>query len=448
MWFPFNISIIQHAHLSETKEKILRNLFWSVLGKIVTLLGGLLVGIIVARYLGPEKYGLMNYVISIIAIFMIFAQFGFDLIEIREEARKPSMRDYVIGTVLCLRIAFAIITLAAIIIYVFLFEDDSYVRLLIMIYSISIILSAFNVARNHFTALVWNEYVVKTEILRTVIGISIKVILLLSDASLIWFISSLVFDSLLLASGYMVSYKKKIDSPCKWKFNPTIAKYLIQQSFPLLLSGAAIIIYERIDQVMIGNMLDKTSVGYYSVAVRFVEVLIFIPTIIAQTISPILAKNYQENKQLYKRNAEIFVNITTWISIGVAVLLSFIAFPIVLLTFGKLYLPAVPILSIMSFKVIGAAMAQTSGQLIIIERKQKWVSLRNILGCLICITLNFILIRKYGADGAAMVSIITIIVSGFIANFIITPYIHIFKMQVASIIYGWKDIIHIKQLFK
>ena len=445
------ICLIPHnkkLHLSETKEKIVRNLFWSVVGKIVTLLGSLFVGIIVARYLGPDKYGLMNYVLSVIAIFLVLAQFGFDLVEIREEARKPHLRDYIIGTFFCLRIVFAFITLGLIALYVFVYESDVYVRNLILIYALSVILSVFNVARNHFTALVWNEYVVKTEISRTVIGIIIKIGLLLLEAPLTWFIWALVFDVFLLASGYTLSYRKLIDSPLKWRFKGKIARYALKQSFPLLLSGAAIVIYQRIDQVMLGQMLDKSSVGYYSVAVRFVEVLIFIPTIISQTIGPILVKNYHEDKAIYKRNATIFMNITTWLSILPAALVSFLSFPIVYYTFGAQYLPAVSILAIMSFKVIGVSLSQSSGQLIIVEKKQKWVSIRNVFGCAVCVILNYLVIPRYEGIGAAVVSIITILSSGFIANLLIPSYRQIFKMQISSILLGWKDIVNIKQIMK
>ena len=52
--------IIGKLNLSPTKEKVVRNVVWAVTGKVVTLLGSLLVGILVARYLGPEQYGLMN----------------------------------------------------------------------------------------------------------------------------------------------------------------------------------------------------------------------------------------------------------------------------------------------------------------------------------------------------------------------------------------------------
>ena len=50
--------ILSKLGASETKIKVFRNLYWAVLGKVVTLLGGLFVGILVARYLGPEQYGL------------------------------------------------------------------------------------------------------------------------------------------------------------------------------------------------------------------------------------------------------------------------------------------------------------------------------------------------------------------------------------------------------
>ena len=74
--------IISRFNISATQQKVVKNLVWAVIGKIVTLLGSLLVGIFVARYLGPEQYGLMNYVISFVMLFQVLASFGMDNIEI------------------------------------------------------------------------------------------------------------------------------------------------------------------------------------------------------------------------------------------------------------------------------------------------------------------------------------------------------------------------------
>ena len=191
--------------ISDKKKKALKNIAWAICGKIFSLLSVLVVGIIVARYLGKEQYGVMNYVISIVAIFQVFADFGLDLIQIREESKNPHLRDKIVGTVFFLKLFFAVMTLLAIYITVTLFIQETSIQSYIMLYALSIILNTTWVSRNHFTSMVWNEYVVKTEISRNVIGIIIKVGMVLLHLPLFWFICSLLFDSFLLATGYIIS---------------------------------------------------------------------------------------------------------------------------------------------------------------------------------------------------------------------------------------------------
>jgi O-antigen/teichoic acid export membrane protein len=434
--------------ISEKKKKALKNIAWAICGKIFSLLSILVVGIIVARYLGKEQYGIMNYVISIVAIFQVFADFGLDFIQIREESKNPHLRDRIIGTVYGLKLFFAILTLLAIYITVSIFIDEVSIRSYIMLYALSIIMNTTWVSRNHFTSMVWNEYVVKTEILRNVIGMVIKVGLVLLHLPLIWFICSLLFDSFLLATGYLVSYTKKIDSIRKWSFDKTLAFYMIRQAFPLLLSSAAIIVYNKIDQVMIGDMIDKANLGIYSVAIRFTELLVFVPTIIAQTISPMLVEMHKTDAARYEECSRIFVNVTVSLCIILALMTSLLSYPIVYVTFGKAYIGAASVLSILAFKVIGDALSQTSGQLIIIEGQQKYAPIRNIIGCVACIILNLILIQRYGIHGAAYTALITIFISGTLANFLIPSYNGIFYKQLKALCVGWKDIIHIKTILR
>ena len=430
-------------NISEKKKKALKNIAWAICGKIFSLISVLVVGIIVARYLGKEQYGIMNYVISIVAIFQVFADFGLDLIQIREESKNPHLRDKIIGTVFFLKLIFAALTLLSIFITVCFFIQDSSIQGYIMLYALSIILNTTWVTRNHFTSIVWNEYVVKTEISRNIIGMLIKVGLVLLHLPLFWFICSLLFDSLLLATGYIISYIKKIDTIKKWSFDKSLAIYMIKQAFPLLLSGAAIIVYNRIDQVMIGDMIDKSHLGVYSVAIRFTELLVFVPTIIAQTISPMLVEKRKEDLNRYEECSRIFVNVTVSLCILLAVVTSLLSYPIVYITFGQAYIGAASVLSILAFKVIGDALSQTSGQLMIIEGIQKYAPVRNIIGCVTCIILNLILIKHYGIHGAAYTALITIFVSGTFANFLIPTYNGIFYKQLKAIFVGWKDIIHI-----
>ena len=439
---------IKSYDISEKKKRALTNIVWAIGGKVVSLMSVLVVGIIVARYLGKEQYGIMNYVVSFVAIFQVFADFGLDLIQIREESKNPHLRDKIIGTVFTLKLLFAVVAFLAILIFIFLLENNSEIRCYIMLYAFSVILNTTWVSRNHFTAIVWNEYVVKTEISRTLVGMLVKVCLVAFHLPLVWFICSLVLDSILLASGYTLSYIKKVDSVKKWAFDKTLANYMLKQSFPLLLSGAAIIVYNRIDQVMIANMIDQSHLGVYSVAVRFVEILVFVPTISSHTVSPLLIETRQKSMERYEYLSGVFMNVTVSVCVILAILTCLLSYPIVYVTFGQAYIGAASVLSILAFKVIGDALSQTSGQLMVIEGIQKYASVRNVIGCVTCVVLNLLLIKDFGIHGAAYVAIITIFVSGTLSDFLIPPYQKIFHKQIRAVFIGWKDIIHIKTLLR
>ena len=442
------MKVLQHItsklHLSGTKEAIVQNLFWAVLGKIVNLCSGLLVGIIVARYLGPEQYGLMNYVISYVFLFQTFALFGLDSIEIREEARGQKPYTTIIGTAFFLKLFFGCCFIVLAILTSWLMEADLYTTLLIAIYSLVVVLNSLIVIRNYFTAIVQNEYVVKAEISRSVISIIIKLILLFLHANLTWFITAYMFDFVLLGTGYLMAYRTKIGSLREWHFDRDYARFLLKESFPLLLTNAAVIIYQRIDQVMIGSMIDKSAVGFFSVAARFTEVLVFLPMILAQTITPILVKARERDVAEYKVKAQQFMNFSFWLSLATSAIVSILAYWLIRYTFGPAYLPAVAVLQVMAFKAASVALSNTAGSMIVTEGLQRWAILRDGFGCLVCVVLNYLLLPRYGIMAAAFVSIASNIAAGYLADALVPAYRHLFVCQTRTLLFGWRNIKNIK----
>ena len=90
------MKFLQFNRIEGNRGKILTNVAWATMGKVVNMAGALFVGILVARYLGPERYGLMNYVISYVTIFTVISGFGLDNIEIRELAKSPEQCDEIL----------------------------------------------------------------------------------------------------------------------------------------------------------------------------------------------------------------------------------------------------------------------------------------------------------------------------------------------------------------
>ena len=143
-----------------------------------------------------------------------------------------------------------------------------------------------------------------------------------------------------------------------------------------------------------------------------------------------------------------FVSITTWTAIIMSTIVSILAYWLVIYTYGAKYTLSIPVLQIMAFKAVGMALSSSGGQIIIMERIQKWAFIRNVLGCLLCIVLNYILIPKYGIIGSAWVTIIVVMFTGCFANIFIPPYYKIMKIQLYAIFMGWRELVYIKRIIK
>ncbi|MBR4251675.1 MAG: flippase [Kiritimatiellae bacterium] len=419
-----------------------------MLGKATSMVGVLFVGILVGRYLGPEQYGLMNYVISFVALFEILSEFGLGNIEIRELAKAPEHRDEIMGTCFVLRMTFAVLAYLLLLSVVFYTEDDLYTRKVIAAYGLCLFAFPFNVARNYFTSIVQNEYVVKSQIARTILGAGIKVFLLWKKMSLTWFILAAGFDFYLLAIGYAQAYRSQVGRLRDWHFDIHRIPFLLAESFPLLLSGAAVVVYQRIDQVMIRHLIGKEGVGYFATAALFVNVALVIPTVLVQTVTPFLIRMHAKNLESYEKMAERMMGGVVWLTVAVCSGVTWLAPWLICWTYGQQYTAAIPVLQVLIWKTTASALSVASGYIIIVEGIQKLTAIRDILGCVACVALNRFLLPRWGVMGAAWATLATIGLSGFVANALVPTYRHVFRLQVRALLGGWKELFRLKNLNK
>ncbi len=429
------------SSIPETQKKVFKNVMWALAGKVVGMLSGLLVGVLVGRYLGPRQYGLMNYVISYVVIFEIVSRFGLTHITIRELARHPAETNVLLGTCLALRMFFAVLAYGAMVVTLVLRHEDPRAVRMILVYGLCLFVYPFEIIMDYFTSIVQNEYIVKSQILRTIVGAALKLLLLLFKAPLEWFIAAATFDYFFLTGGYIRSYQRHAGRLRDWAVDLKRSPFLLKESFPLLLSGAAVIIYQRIDLLMIKNMLEESAAGYFATAGMFLSVVLFLPTVLVQSISPLLVRVRQKDVQRYEVLAKRMVGGVTWLSILMCACITITAKHLVFWTYGKTYLASVPALQILIWKTVGMALASSGGQILIIEGLQRWAAIRNGLACLVCIVANWIMIPRFGIVGSAWSTVLAVVGSVYVGNYIVPSYRHVFRLQVRGVFMGWLDLI-------
>jgi len=262
---------------------------------------GLLVGVWVARYLGPKDYGLLSYAQAFVGLFSALATLGLDSIVVRELVKNEDKRDKLLGTAFWLRFIGSFLMIGLIAIVIQFTSSDQYTNILVLIVSGATIFQAFNVIDFYFQAKVLGRYSALATIVSLFISSIVRVILILQKAPLIAFAWMIVFDSVILALGYLYFYLKSTAinrQHFRFKFNKSIAISLLKDSWPLILSSIAITIYMKVDQVMIQSMLGSEAVGQYSAAVRISEAWYFIPMVITSSLFPAIinakkrVKNY------------------------------------------------------------------------------------------------------------------------------------------------------------
>jgi O-antigen/teichoic acid export membrane protein len=395
--------------------KYFKNTSWLFAEKILRMIVGLFVGIWIARYLGPEQFGLFSYAMSFVGLFTAIAALGLDGIVVRELVKDESKRDKLIGTSFFLKLIGAIFTLIILFIATQFTSNDTLTNALIFIIASSVIFQSFNVVDFYFQAKVLSKFVVFANVIMLFIGSIIKIALILNEAELIYFAYAVLFDNIILALGFIYFYTKQKElSFANWKFDKNTAKSLLKDSWPLILSAIAISIYMKIDQVMIKEMLGSEAVGQYAAAVRISEAWYFIPMAIASSMFPAIINAKKNNNKLYNNRIQKLYGLLVWLSILFAIIIAIISNSLILLLFGHPYIESSSVLVIHIWASVFVVAAVIRGKWFITESLTQYSLYTVLIGMSLNIVLNYFLINIYGLDGAAYSTLLARFLSFYI----------------------------------
>ena len=415
--------------------KYFKNTSWLLSEKIFKAFTEVFVGIWIARYLGPEQFGLFSYAQSFAALFLVLSTLGLDGIVVRELVKDESKADKLIGTAFVLKLIGAIAVFAILAVAVGFTSNDTYTNTLIFIIASATIFQAFNVVDFYFQAKVLSKYVALTNTITLFISSIVKIVLILNEAPLIAFAWVVLFDSIVLAIGLIYIYIKKNTtfSIHNLSFNKLTAIDLLRDSWPLILAGIVTSIYMKIDQVMIKEMLSTEAVGQYAAAVKLSEAWYFIPVVVASSLFPAIVNAKKQNEELYYSRLQRLYDLMTWAAITIAVAMTFLSGWVVDLLYGSQYDQAGGVLMIHTWAGIFVFLGVVSGKWFLTENLQILAFWRVFSGMIMNILLNILLIPKYGIQGAAVATLLSYFTAALLFDLFTTKTRKVFFMKLNSL---------------
>jgi len=326
--------------MASLKKLLIKNTSWLAVSETVSMLILFAVTAIIARSLGDTVYGQFAFILAFAQIWVVLADFGLTMIGVREFAtHKKNIKRY-LNNFLALKLVTSIITFGLIVLAVQFLNKPDFIKNLIYVAGGYVVLyTAGEFLRSVFRALEIFKYEAYIKISQHLI-LLILIILAASQHSL-----NLITWSYLIASAYSVIITLIIIwqrfSHFSLTWDNKLIKYLIKEAWPLALANVFVVIYFRIDTIMLSLMKSDQATGWYNAAYLLIFSLAFIAYVIMMSVYPKLSQLAKESidkaKQLYRQTLYI-TGLAGILILGLSALIVKYLIP---LLYGNEFLPTV-----------------------------------------------------------------------------------------------------------
>lgn len=386
-------------------SKVAVNASWLMADKVLRMGVGLAVTIWLARYLGPEEFGALNYALAFVAIFAAVSGLGLDGIVVRNLVATPAHQVEIVGTTLVLKAMGGLVSFLLAIGAIAVVRPE--VWWLVAVVAAATIFKAFDAIDLWFQARVESKQVVIARGSAFLAVALFRIVLIILTATLAAFAWVVLLEAALVAMGLMVIYRKAGGLINYAQVTWHCSKKLLRDSWPLILSAILVMLYMRIDQVMLGEMVGDSQVGTYSMAVRFAEVWVLLPGAIISSYFPGVVEARRVSEEHFRARLQRLYSIVAFIGYAVAIPTTFLATWLVGFLLGPAYAEAGPMLVVLTWAIFFAGMGMARSSFL---NAMNWTRVHFVavlLGCVLNILLNFALIPGFGGMGAAAASLIS-----------------------------------------
>lgn len=427
-------------------RKYLTNTSWLFLERVVRLGVVLATGILVARYLGPELFGQLNYASGFVGLFFAFTTMGLDEIIVRDLVKDPGKRDELLGTSAVIKLAGSVILVLLVLISTLVREMSSLSVMLVMVIAVAELLRPFAVIDWYFMAHVRSRETVVVQMAQVFISAAFKIAMVMMEAPLIYFAWVYVLETAALSIGYAIMYSRSGASLRAWRYTRSMAGHLIGQSWPLIIYGMALYVQAKIDQVMIFDVLKgrvgeaaaNEEVGQYSNALKMIEALGFLPVIVQRSLAPAITRARAQSMELYADRLLNQYRLMFLMFLVTAVPLYFTAEPIMVFLYGEEFRPSGYLLSLFAIRLLFTNMGMGKTSFITNESLFKYSLLTAVVGAVLNITMNYFLIPEYKAIGAIWATIGSFAVSIFIIDLFFKSTRENFRWMIKGMLTFWR----------
>jgi PST family polysaccharide transporter len=362
-----------------------------------------------ARYLGPTALGQLSYAAAVVGVFGPLGGLGVKgslAVLLCESDPLPGL----VSTAFCLELLGTAVMSLCLLPWVVL-ADDPVIPGLIALGVIANFFNSCEVFEADFLSQQRGTVVARVGFLKALAGAVVMISALVMKAPLIVFggvqaVQNAIAAFLFTWLSFGQQWQKLVAGVTR-----EAAVVLLRKGLPLLVSGLSIMLYMKSDLIVLEWLGGSSDVGQYSVAVRIVESLYFLPLILVDTFLPRISDDHgfladAELSRLYR---------LAWL-LGVALMFcSMLVLPLcVPLVFGSQYEPAQSVLFFLGPAAFAVSVGCANGAWLNSKGYLGVIVQRSAFGAILNIGLNILLIPSAGIKGAAIATSLSQVLSVYL----------------------------------
>jgi len=340
---------------------------------------------------------------------------GLDTILVKRFVENHSKRFSYVVHALVIRYIAALLSILIVNVLGLALVEEQY-RLLLFVMSLLHLFVPLNIFEWYFQSQGRAELTAISLIIGSVLSFLFLISCLSLGLGLVWL--ALSYSVGLLTTGLvLIALYLRSDGKVTMALSIPRMRKLFKEALPLIFSGALVLLYMKADQVMLGMMKNPEEVGYYTAATRLSEAWFFVGmTIISVYFPRFLSVRKTKGQAAYEKEIVKIGTLIFWLSVLLAVVTMGISDWLINVLYSPDFSRSADILAISIWTVPFVYLGTISTKMYIAMNKNSVIFWRSLSGLLINIFLNIPLIYYYGAIGAAVSTVASQFMTGFLFN--------------------------------
>jgi PST family polysaccharide transporter len=385
-----------------------KNAAWLLADKLLRFVGGTVIGIIVARYLGPERFGQLNFAQAWVGMFSGIGWLGVGDSVIRDLVQRPEAERRIIATSWRLRLAGSLLSLAlALIFFLALGHSSAEGLAMVLVLGLSVVLlEPASVSVLWFQA---HRRLKPAGVARTA-GYSVhqglRLLAVAAGLGVVAIAAGALVESAITCALLLYAYRKSSGPNLGGSWDREEAVRIFRQGVPIMIGGLLGTLFLRIDQVILGQLAGNRELGIYSAAVRISEVWWVFPALVMQATAPRIFYARALDEAELQRRLTLTSCVLFYAALSAASLTTIFADRLVPLLLGTQYQASTPVLVIHTWIAVFVFLDAAAYQYLIARNLQRFIMLRSGVALTINAVAAALLAPRYGAPGVAVGALI------------------------------------------